>query len=525
MALRNGTTGNFNTAIGAESLVHATGQSNTASGSEALYSNTTGSDNVGLGRSAGFNGTTGSNNIYVGANVQGVAGESNTMYLGKVGTQTKTLIAGIRGTVVTGGEMVVIDADGRLGSTAAALTPGANSVGTNEVINDSLTSDDLAPNSVGASEVAFNYAGSASEGGAASNADLLDGIDSTAFASSVHGHNVSQVTNAATLGANTFSATQTIDTGNIDLDNSTTTTGNITKNGARFLHNFGTDNTFLGQNAGNFSMTGNFNTATGLNALSNNTTGQWNVAAGHNALLTNTTGDANTAVGRSALRFNTTGWQNTAIGHAAMLDSATGTNNTAVGNAALQNVKGNNNVAVGSGAGFSTTNGSNNIYLGFVTGAVVDESNTIYVGTQGTQTKTLIAGIRGTTTGNPNAIPVMIDSAGQLGTASSSRRFKEDIHEMPASLTDRLLKLRPVTFRYTKAYADGSKPVQFGLVAEEVADVFPELAVRSADGTIETVHYETLNVLLLNQLQQQEKRIQALEQKLNDLLAKVEDAR
>ena len=89
----------------------------------------------------------------------------------------------------------------------------------------------------------------------------------------------------------------------------------------------------------------------------------------------------------------------------------------------------------------------------------------------------------------------------------------------------RLLQFRPVTFRYTRAYADGSKPQHYGLIAEEVAEVFPELAVRDADGDVETVHYETLNVLLLNELQKQQReqerqeaRIEMLERQLSDLL-------
>jgi hypothetical protein len=152
------------------------------------------------------------------------------------------------------------------------------------------------------------------------------------------------------------------------------------------------------------------------------------------------------------------------------------------------------------------------------------ESNTIYLGVQGTQTKTVVAGIRGITTGINNAIPVLIDSSGQLGTVSSSRRFKEDIHDM-TDASSRLFKLRPVTFRYKQAYVDGSQPQQYGLIAEEVAEVFPELAVRNAEGEVETVHYETLNVLLLNELQQerkenqrQQERIEALEQRLNQLV-------
>ena len=331
------------------------------------------------GRVAGLNATTGSNNIYLGTNVFGTAGESNTMYLGRVGTQTTTVIAGVRGTSVAGGEIVMIDANGRLGS-APAGAPGANSVGTNEVIDDSLTAADLAPDSVGASEVAFNYAGSSSEGGAASNADLLDGIDSTAFALAGHGHDVSQVTNAARLASNTFTATQTIDTGNLDLDNSTATTGNITKSGQRFLHNFGTANTFLGADAGNFTLTGTFNTGTGISALKLNSTGSDNTATGAGSLTNNTAGSFNTAVGRNALLNNATGQANTAVGRTALANS-TADFNTAVGNGALVfTTTGASNVAVGFNAGGSNTTGSNNIYLGANADGAAAESNTMRLG-------------------------------------------------------------------------------------------------------------------------------------------------
>src|SRR6185436_10412484 len=137
-----------------------------------------------------------------------------------------------------------------------------------------------------------------------------------------------------------------------------------------------------------------------------------------------------------------------------------------------------------------------------------------YLGKQSAVNKTFVAGIRGITTGVADAIPVVIDSNGQLGTISSSIRFKEDIHDM-ADASRRLLRLRPVTFRYTQAYINGAKPIQYGLIAEEVAEVFPELAVRGADGQVETVHYETLNVLLLNELQQQIRRNEQQEQ-IND---------
>ena len=332
----------------------------------------------------------------------------------------------------------------------------------------------------------------------------------------------------ATLTTNTFTGAQAIDAGNLDIDASTAITGNVTKNGTLFLHNFGLGNTFLGLSAGNSTLFGSLNVgvgdaaltalrsgsdnrAVGWNALSHNTTGGSNTALGMQSLWMSTSGNQNTAAGWQALQFNTGGDFNTAIG-AGALRTATANQNTAVGNLALISITtGGRNVAIGSHAGENSSTGFDNIYIGTnVTGAE-GETKTIYLGAQGTQTHTFIAGIRGITTGVGNAVPVVIDSNGQLGTVSSSIRFKEDVHDMGGA-SQRLLGLRPVTFRYAKAYANGDRPIQFGLVAEEVADVFPELAVRNADGQVETVHYETLSVLLLNELQRQEKRIDALQQ-------------
>ena len=140
---------------------------------------------------------------------------------------------------------------------------------------------------------------------------------------------------------------------------------------------------------------------------------------------------------------------------------------------------------------------------------VAGEAQTTRIGTA--QTRAFIAGIRGKTTGTNNAIAVMIDSHGQLGTVSSSGRFKEDVAPM-AEKSAALSALRPVTFRYKKAFEGGEKPIQFGLIAEEVAEVFPELVVFGEDGQPETVKYQLLSSLLLNELQKLSDRHEALEQ-------------
>ena len=269
-----------------------------------------------------------------------------------------------------------------------------------------------------------------------------------------------QVTNAARLGTNTFTATQTISTGNLNFSHSTVTTGNITKNDARFLHDAGPYNTFLGTDAGNYTVAGEENTATGGSALTRLTFGSRNTANGFEALLSNTGGGGNTASGTRALLGNAMGHGNTAVGEGSLGAAQAATTWPSVRS-----------------AGSLAAAGSDNIYLGANVRGAEDESNTMHLGNQNPAFgvpigRTFIAGIRGITTASATAVPVLIDVNGQLGTISSSRRFKEDIRDM-ADTSQRLLQLRPVTFRYKHAYGDGAKPMQFGLVAEEVAEVFP----------------------------------------------------
>jgi hypothetical protein len=374
---------------------------------------------------------------------------------------------------------------------------------------------DLAGNPVGGGTVTSVGTGTGLTGGTITGSGTLAldvSFTDARYAAAAHGHTVSQVSGAATLAANTFSGTQTISSGNLDLG----TSSSITRNGSRYIHHTA-GGTFVGGASGNLSSTAIQNTGIGSSVLSSVTTGNNNTAVGAGAMQQTTTGGLNLALGTSALASNSSGGNNTALGMNALLSHPGGSGNTAAGrNALVSLTSGDNNVAVGLFAGQALTTGSNNLYL--ANPGVASESGTIRIGQS--HTSAFMAGVRGVTTINPDAIPVMVDSNGQLGTISSSRRFKEDIRDMN-DISARLFQLRPVTFRYTKPYGNGTRPLQFGLVAEEVADVFPELAVRNAKGEIETVHYETLNVLLLNELQKQQRRIDDLERRLNDLLSLV----
>jgi endosialidase-like protein len=160
------------------------------------------------------------------------------------------------------------------------------------------------------------------------------------------------------------------------------------------------------------------------------------------------------------------------------------------------------------------TTTSNNIYIGN-RGLSTDDS-TIRIGTGSgdvlpAHNRIFLAAVRSVTTDAADAVNVVIDSHGQLGTINSSRRFKEDVQDM-GEASSGLLRLRPVTFRYKKPYEDGSKPLDYGLIAEEVTEVFPDLVVKGSDGQVETVQYQKLTPMLLNEVQKQHERLQRQEE-------------
>jgi hypothetical protein len=289
--------------------------------------------------------------------------------------------------------------------------------------------------------------------------------------------------------------------------------------GTLFSISIAQENTAIGAGA-LFSSTASFNTATGAFALFQNTTGGFNTANGDETLFSNTEGSNNTATGGGALVFNTMGNQNTATGFQALLTNIVGSGNTATGYQALLANKGNGNIGLGAGAGSGLTTGNNNIDIG--NAGFTAESDTIRIGTS--QTKAFIAGIRDVTVG-VNGIPVVIDSAGQLGTIVSSKRFKKEIQPMDKA-SEAILALKPVTFHYK---SDNTNMPQFGLVAEEVAAVNPDLVVRDKNGEIYTVRYDAVNAMLLNEflkehrkMEEQEKRIDALTAQLKQQAAQIQ---
>jgi Chaperone of endosialidase len=256
---------------------------------------------------------------------------------------------------------------------------------------------------------------------------------------------------------------------------------------------------------------GNGNTAEGSGALFSLTIGHDNTAVGINALFNNTTGVDNTATGSSALVTNTTGHDNTATGIDALSSNTTGANNTATGDFALiANTIGNFNVALGYDAGYFLTTGDYNIDIGNV--GVTGEANTIRIGTSGNQTATFVAGINTTPV---VGTAVVVDGNGQLGTIASSERFKNEIKPMNKA-SKAIFDLKPVTFRY-KHELDPKQLPQFGLVAEEVEKVDPDLVAHDAAGEVYTVRYEAVNAMLLNEFLKEHRRVEELEAAVKQL--------
>ena len=385
------------------------------------------------------------------------------------------------------------------------------------------------------------YAGNNTAEGDSALANLTSGTDNTAIGFGALFSNTSGSSNTAvgtsaldsnTTGTNdTATGFQALAVSKTGHDNTAsgyhalafTTTGfDNTAIGSTALENNagGQQNTAVGVNALFNSTSASFNTAIGFEALASDTAGN-NTGVGFEALVSNTTGTENTATGGAALFKNINGNSNTANGFEALFSNTTGANNTADGLLALEsnsaghdntgqgfqalksNTTGNSNIAVGSGAGGNLTTGSNNIDIGAPGNS--GEANTIRVGKQAAQKSTFIAGISGVpVTGST----VVVNSTGKLGVAASSARFKQAIKPMDKA-SEAILALKPVSFRYKEEIDPDGIP-QFGLIAEEVEKVNPDLVGREENGKVNTVRYEAVNAMLLNEFLKAHRDLQEL---------------
>jgi hypothetical protein len=257
----------------------------------------------------------------------------------------------------------------------------------------------------------------------------------------------------------------------------------------------------LGQGALASNLHGDNNTAMGFQALNANTS-NGNVGVGFQTLISNTTAGfppndgTNNAIGYQCLFNNTTGIDNQAFGFRALQDNVGGNFNNAFGWLALSNSTGSSNTAIGDFAGGNLTTGSGNLYLGAGIGGVAVESNT-----------TKIRNVY--TTIQPNVAPVdfvTINSAGRLGRNGSSKRYKEDIKPME-NASEALYRLNPVTYRYKKDI-DPTQSLDYGLVAEDVAKVDPNLAIRGENGQIDSVRYMAIYNMMLNEFIKEHKKVE-----------------
>jgi trimeric autotransporter adhesin len=289
---------------------------------------------------------------------------------------------------------------------------------------------------------------------------------------------------------------------------------------ALFTNKTGRNNTATGAQALFFNdgdpdnEEASLNSAFGNGALFGNTTGEANSAFGSSALLANDTGNFNTAVGDEALFNNVDGNNNTGVGLSALANNTNGFANTAIGTQALINCNtGGGNTGLGAQSGFNVTTASNVICIGNIGGDNIDNSCFI---------ANIYSNIQPVTGIDPDY--VTIDSNGRLGRSNlngSSRRFKHEIQPMETA-SEVIFGLRPVRFRYNKEY-DAKQRLSFGLIAEDVAEVAPDLVGRNKQGEPDAVRYEQINAMLLNEFLKEHRKVQELEKGMATLITQLKE--
>ncbi len=481
------TTGQFNTFLGGQTgaLSGETSNGNVFVGFNAGQANTTGSSNIFLGANAGFYNTTGNDDLYIG-NV-GPATENDAIRIGT--SQTSAYMAGIFGASTSSGQPVYIDSTGHLGT-------GGGSGG-----GGGVTSFNGRSGAVASANGDYNF----SQLSGTLAAGQLTGTFSQplTFNNSGNIYAGTLLTLSGTAAANMVNSTMGYQIGGETIFTADGKNDIIVGAGAGNASITGGDSQLIGTSAGSSLTSGNADVFIGTQAGWRTTTGNGDVYVGYSSGLSSTIAAYNTFIGGQSGAYDTTGGANAFLGFSAGLSTTTGFNNTFIGtNAGYSNTSGVGNLYVGYNTGINNATGTNNVYLANPGAA---ESNTIRIGDPTVQSSTYIAGIYGVTLGS--GVPVYINSNGQLGTLTSSQKYKEHIQDMGDS-TSALMKLRPVTFLYKPEYEKGEHTLQYGLIAEEVAKVYPSLVAYNPDGTPYTVRYQFLSSMLLNEVQKQYHREQ-----------------
>jgi hypothetical protein len=574
------TTGNNNFFLGVNAGYRSqSGSQNIFIGNAAGQYVSSGMNNIFLGDNAGSAaGPAASNNIYIASS--GAGSDTGVVRIGDPTHQTTAYLAGIYGNSPSGAMPVVVNSSGQLG-TSLQVPPGSPNYIQNgsPMPSASFTIGGVGAANNFNSAVNYQIAGSRVLGiDSPADENLFLGVG--AGAHNLFGQGQFNTFSGYQAGySNTTGAGNAFFGNSAGLDNTTGSYNTFSGYQAGFSNTTGSSNTFSGYGAGVRNTTGSSNAFFGYSAGENNTTGTGNAFFGNSAGLFNTTGagnaffgsqagfsnttgtgnaffgvgagSANTTGGQNTFsgagvgQHNTIGARNTFTGWQAGAFNATGTDNAFFGlNAGFNNKTGSGNTFVGTSAGLysglnnadsynthygfnagsTATTGSNNIYLGSVGMACpigpCTENSTIRIGGDigygSAQTAAYIAGIYGAT--SAGGVPVYINSNWQLGTLTSSRRFKEQIHAMGDSSSG-LMKLRPVTFLYKPEYDKGPRTLQYGLIAEEVAEVYPDLVAYEADGKPYTVKYQYLTPMLLNELQKQNAVLSAQQEIIEKLQA------
>ncbi len=520
-ALTINISGNDNTAIGTNALANSTASRLTAVGSGALANATTGIQNTAVGFNALNLNTTGTSNIAIGYQALANARTINNFDNIAIGAFTLTGTA-VLGDNIAIGYNALSSANYNKGQQIAIGT-GALQNNTSGVQNHAEGYYALNANTTGTSNVAIGYQ-------ALANAKTINNFDNIAIGAfalsgaSILGDNIAIGYNA--LSSANYTGGQQTGIGTGVLQFNTTGTANVGI-GYQVLdaNTIGSNNVALGNEALTINISGNDNTAIGTNALANSTASQL-TAVGSGALANATTGIQNTAVGYYALNANTTGTSNVAIGHQTLAANTASVNNVAVGCYALTKLSGTityggNNTAIGADALAALTTGTNNVAIGYNAGTnLLTGTGNIYIGanvyagaitTSTAESDTIrigalygagsgacyIQGIFGQTYTTGGAA-VSIGSNGKLGTTASTRRVKKNIQDMD-NITEDLHKLRPVTFNYIwDGYEDH---LEYGLIAEEVEEIYPGIVIKDAYGQPQTVQYQYIPLMMLNELQ------------------------